>query len=65
MSNKINNNLNLTVPENNKSDYTDKSKNCEKPITSTEKITWPCPDCKGNHTTTVDRKYYCTLLCRF
>jgi hypothetical protein len=29
---------------------------------STTKITWRCPDCKGHHTTTEDRKYYCTLL---
>lgn len=32
--------------------------------TSTTKITWKCPDCNGNHTTTIDRKYYCTLLIR-
>ena len=32
---------------------------------STTKITWRCPDCNGNHTTTEDRKYYCTLLVRW
>jgi len=31
---------------------------------STTKITWRCPDCNGSHTTTADRKYYCTLLVR-
>ena len=35
--------------------------NVSQQVTST-KVTWKCPDCGGNHTTTANRKYYCSLL---
>jgi hypothetical protein len=45
--------------------WKDEKVNIPTKISTTSKITWRCPDCNSNHTSTIDRKYYCTLLCRF
>lgn len=34
-------------------------------VSSVTKITWKCTDCGGYHTTSTNRKYYCTILSGF